>query len=225
MAMKRRMPGGARNTITSLNVASKNWKTPHGLSNQDHSGKMGAGGEQATRWPTARSEDAECCGNHPGATDSLTGAAKQWHTPTKEDGKLDNVGLARYSDKGNTADKRLRNQARVWPTPQNKDYRSGVTGNIAKKNSRPLCEVACQSSLPARKISKRGGDCSEITPRLNPLFVEHLMGFPLGWTASEPLAMVSFHLWRRLHSERLHWLLSNSTKPPTRSTRAIPSVN
>src|SRR5271166_6485360 len=29
-------------------------------------------------WPTARSEDSESCGNHPGATDSLTGATRNW---------------------------------------------------------------------------------------------------------------------------------------------------
>lgn len=32
-------------------------------------------------WPTARSEDSESCGNHPGAVDSLTGAARMWMTP------------------------------------------------------------------------------------------------------------------------------------------------
>lgn len=35
----------------------------------------------SSRWPTARSEDAESCGNHPEATDSLTGATKNWLTP------------------------------------------------------------------------------------------------------------------------------------------------
>ncbi len=32
-------------------------------------------------WPTARREDGESCGNHPDATDSLTGATKLWQTP------------------------------------------------------------------------------------------------------------------------------------------------
>lgn len=46
---------------TPLAMEVKMWHTPHGMSNQDHSGKMGAGGEfakQATNWPTANSHDA-----------------------------------------------------------------------------------------------------------------------------------------------------------------------
>lgn len=36
-------------------------------------------------WPTARAEDSESCGNHPGAVDSLTGATKDWRTPNTRD--------------------------------------------------------------------------------------------------------------------------------------------
>lgn len=36
--------------------------------------------------------------------------------------------------------------------------------------------------------------------RLNPEFVEWLMGWPIGWTAIEPLAMAKFHEWQRQHS-------------------------
>lgn len=32
-------------------------------------------------WPTPRSADSEACGNHPNATDSLTGATRNWGTP------------------------------------------------------------------------------------------------------------------------------------------------
>jgi hypothetical protein len=38
--------------------------------------------EMARLWPWARAEDAESAGNHPGATDSLTGASKTWATPS-----------------------------------------------------------------------------------------------------------------------------------------------
>lgn len=38
-------------------------------------------------WPSARAEDSESCGNHPDATDSLSGAVKNWPTVTvKSDG-------------------------------------------------------------------------------------------------------------------------------------------
>lgn len=42
-------------------------------------------GNASSCWPTARSEDAECAGNHPGATDSLTGATRDWRTPNTRD--------------------------------------------------------------------------------------------------------------------------------------------
>ena len=35
--------------------------------------------------------------------------------------------------------------------------------------------------------------------RLNPAWTEWLMGWPIGWTASEPLEMDKFHEWRRAH--------------------------
>jgi hypothetical protein len=56
MAMKSRMKGGPRNTITSLQVkVQTNWLTPHGMGGIDSTGKLGAGGEfakQATQWLT-----------------------------------------------------------------------------------------------------------------------------------------------------------------------------
>lgn len=40
-----------------------------------------------SRWPSARAEDAESCGNHPGSNDSLTGAVRNWPTARAQDGK------------------------------------------------------------------------------------------------------------------------------------------
>jgi len=70
IAMKTRM-GGNRTAITSLNVLSQ-------------------------CWPSPRSEAGESCGNHPGATDSLTGAITTWATPDATAGKRGNTG---YSEK------------------------------------------------------------------------------------------------------------------------------
>ena len=70
-------------------------------------------------WPTARAEDSECCGNHPGAQDSVGGATRNWHTPSTEDGKTDGPNaLGRYGTEAMlTSDQRLRNQAATWKTP------------------------------------------------------------------------------------------------------------
>jgi hypothetical protein len=72
----------------------------------------------------------------------------------------------------------------LWPTPIARDWRSGkVSKTTLAKNSRPLSEVVQQSD---------GGP-------LNPTWVEWLMGWPLGWTASEPLGTGRFQKWLEQH--------------------------
>lgn len=59
----------------------------------------------------------------------------------------------------------------VWPTPIASMHRSGkVSEATARKNSRPLQEV-----VEMHRTGEEG--------RLNPAWVEMLMGFPPGWTA------------------------------------------
>lgn len=217
----------------------------------------------SSRWPTARQEDGESCGNHPGATDSLTGATRNWPTP---DAQLMNDGadpvnhaarIQRLKDKGingngegitlamavrtpdkwptpavpnggrtsNTADTRedgskrqidlgaiapmwqtpatdsfrsrggdrkdemgLDQQARFFPTPAERDYRTpnkktfrdrgGETKGEQLQNfveHSPLVQT-----IPDGEPSSNSGQTSR--RRLNPRFVEWLMGFPPGWT-------------------------------------------
>jgi hypothetical protein len=85
-------------------------------------------------WPTARREDGESCGNHPGATDSLTGATKQWN---------------------NTHDKTPNLSRQVYRLHQDQMIADGPTSSAKDPTSRR---------------------------RLNPRFVEWLMGFPIMWT-------------------------------------------
>ena len=230
--------------------------------------------EEATNWPTARAEDAESAGNHPGATDSLTGAttnwktphglsatdrygvtaggggefAKQalaWQTPTthwptpdvpnggrslsaadtlrkgatargKRQVGLENLAKiwptpdapsangggyrTHTASQGKGHQIALAEVAQAWPTPRSNDHKSGVTGALAKPNSRPLCEVACQRSVPVPTTRTAGAPSSAPIRKLNPLFVESLMGLPHGWTACERLETASFRSWLRTHT-------------------------
>ena len=55
-----------------------------------------------------------------------------------------------------------------------------------------------------QETEKDGHSCSPSCRRLNPLFAEHLMGLPLGWTCvSEPLAMESYQQWQHSLGEYL----------------------
>lgn len=82
-------------------------------------------------WLTARSEDAESCGNHPGARDSLTGAARNWTTPTAND--VNSRGMD-YAQGGTP----LPAQAKRWITPhgmssKDRTGKTGAGGEFAKQ--------------------------------------------------------------------------------------------
>ena len=72
----------------------------------------------------------------------------------------------------------FQNRAAVWKA---KGFHNSVPLTVKAKNSGPL-------------DPKRTGAAYRNTSglRLNPLFVESLMGFPIGWTAFAPLATQSF---------------------------------
>lgn len=83
-------------------------------------------GSACSYWPSTRSEDAESCGNHPGAVDSLTGAVSQWHTPRAND-----------SEKRGECKNHHRNgivsQAMNWPTPNTLDMLEPKTAKALLK--------------------------------------------------------------------------------------------
>lgn len=65
-----------------LNEEVLRWPTPDANTASYSNGKFGMNLREASAtWPTPRCEDSEACGNHPGATDSLTGATRNWPTP------------------------------------------------------------------------------------------------------------------------------------------------
>jgi hypothetical protein len=68
-------------------------------------------------WSTARAEDGENCGNHPQATDSLTGATRNWPTPSAHE-----AGTLNQSDAGGPP-QNLAVTARTWSTPSAHDGR------------------------------------------------------------------------------------------------------
>jgi DNA (cytosine-5)-methyltransferase 1 len=72
-------------------------------------------------WPTARSEDSESCGNHPGATDSLTGATRNWPTPGSLEG---GGGKSTHPESGGES---FATAVKNWPTPQQHDKQGSKT--------------------------------------------------------------------------------------------------
>lgn len=172
----------------------------------DRKGEMLLGG-QVRQWPSPRSEDSECCGNHPGAVDSLTGATKLWKTPHgmgNEDatGKMGGAGGGEFAKQANLwpspaagDDQRDRCSDRVQETKAARPDSSSDLPVVARlwgtpiscdraHNPRPVdhgIQLANQSHCfrPAPETSKPGDASSKSPRRLNPLFVRWLMGWYL----------------------------------------------
>lgn len=82
-----------------------------------------------------------------------------------------------------------------WATP-----RVAVTDGEAlptKTHGWDLPAQAKEFTRRVRGVTGRGGMV------LNPVFIETLMGLPIGWTDRSCSAMESYQTWRRLRSERL----------------------
>ena len=104
----------------------------------------------------------------------------------------------------------------LWPTPNSRDWKdSGPTQGNRKSPNLGMAVWSTPTARDAQSLKKcmRGKGSQEkgneiIEPlvvqvggSLNPTWVEWLMGWPLGWTSLEPLAMDKFRQWRRSHGE------------------------
>ena len=80
----------------------------------------------------------------------------------------------------------LETESRNWPTPGANDFKGSAQDGQRRGQLDEAAEQKFHPSRPALTISTPGLPSSPTTPnsrrRLNPRFVEHLMGWPLGWT-------------------------------------------
>jgi hypothetical protein len=102
------------------------------------------------------------------------------------DGVKPSAGKRREAD--------LPHQAKNWATPSARDWKSGkASRKTLTRNSRPLNEQVLNEQamkeqtgyrpfLLASVIAKAGADTSNADLTLNPVFVEALIGWPIGWT-------------------------------------------
>jgi hypothetical protein len=110
----------------------------------------------------------------------LDGQAELWQTPATD--SFRSRGGDRVDEMG------LDQQARMFPTPSARDWKSGQASDATmERNARPLNEIAerFQASPPAPPIPDGQTSCESAPTsrrRLNPRFVEFLLGLPIGWT-------------------------------------------
>lgn len=199
LAMKARMKGGPRHTITSLTVMVKAgdqglWPTPRnaGFDAGGHRGRADSTHAAVKMWPTASATDGEGSRTVPEGT-TFTGrrpdgkkaqiglqtATRFWPTATATDARGSrNVTSGRTDpDSKHHSGTTLTDATRVWPTPTTRDFKG--TGDLSRVNARPgrppdLVPRVVQALDPGN------------TAPLNPAWVEALMGFPAGWTELPP---------------------------------------
>lgn len=110
-------------------------------------------------WPTPMKSDADRgSGTYMRGNPTLTGMARMFPTPTVK-GNHNRAGLSKNSGDG------LATFVGRFPTPTAQDAANNGGPSQSSRNTPPLNSVV-------------GG-------KLNPKFVEWLMGFPVGWTDLE----------------------------------------
>lgn len=165
-------------------------------------------------WPTARVSRGSYTRDHAGPEKerpSLAGQAIAWGTPCTNGGApteqtvrwtrlADQVCFwptawpsPRAEDAGSAG-----NQAVLWPTPSQamlarytrdeEKRRAPNSGGHRRGHEGNELLRACHSFPPDPASSSCGPECSPKHRRLNPLFVEWLMGWPTEWTGSGPSA-------------------------------------
>ena len=106
------------------------------------------------------------------------------------------------------------NESGFWATPTCNDAKNNGSLSQLKRNSMPLnLQVMWPTPLASdwkgpnrssRRSASGHGLAVAAGGKLNPTWVEWLMGWPLGWTGSEPLETDKFLSWLQEHSLNLN---------------------
>ena len=172
------------------------WQTPHGIANTDRYGKTaGGGGEfarQATSWPTPTAEP------YGSSQNGINGKGGAHERPSANTPSLERLSRSfplrppmLPAGAGSSPDDPTSPPPSrpLWETP-----RSSSNTKSAKALRRRA--DGGQSSTPGLAQQVAGSVATRGKPKLNPAFVEWLMGLPNGWTGSAP-AGTAWSPWQR----------------------------
>ena len=136
-----------------------------------------------------------------------------WRTPQAQDGmrgvyktkEAVDAHLSRGHQLG------LANQVahrHLWPTPTvcgnyNRKGLSATSGDglatAVQKWPTPTAHMAKETNAPSEALRNEPSLSSRVGGTLNPMWVEWLMGWPLGWTDLKPLETGKFQQWQQQH--------------------------
>ena len=145
-----------------------------------------------------------------------------WLTPRASDvgkGEGNHTFLARMGDRTDKCAQSLAaqvNNPQTWPTPLSCSAMGAtITPESAWNQDRfpnlktmvgritwptPTAHNAKEGAYPAEYERNMPTLAAQAGGALNPMWVEWLMGWPLGWTDLKPLAMDKFQSWQQQHS-------------------------
>ena len=157
------------------------------------------------QWPTPTERDHRSIHASPAtiANNSrpLSEAAGLWATPRASDG---DKGAASQSFSGGGSP--LPAMVALWATPTVADTEGGRANRSGERAGELLIrgQALALHGHPDPLTKPPGGNSSRYGLTLNPWFVERLMGWPTGWTASDFSATGLSHWRRRMRSALLH---------------------
>lgn len=189
--------GDRTKPVDNLIGAAEKWPSPRGTDGEKGGpNQRGSKGDlmlpsAAAQWPTPRASDTNGPGAHWTGGADLRTTVENWATPNAHDAGGPRSWSAEMAD-GHTRSHDLQNQATIWATPAARDWKTDDPTQ-SPEHSPPLGRQVLRETGP--QSTQNSG-----RPRLNPSFVEWLMGVPLGWTDYAPLETESFLSWWHTHS-------------------------
>ncbi len=110
----------------------------------------------------------------------------------------------------------------MLPTPTAGDAKS--SGSRNKPGSKAHAGVSLTDAVLVGDSTT--GHSRGKSGRLNPTWVEsYLMGWPIGWTDCEPLAMARFHEWQQQHSSCCELAVDGEPEPTFEWARVRCTLN
>lgn len=128
---------------------------------------------------------------------------QMWPTPRagKTTDENEETWLKRHTE-GKVSTPPLTLAVKIWPTPQNRDFRTGEGHRWLTPEERSRNLNGAVANSVGYKIEKNFSTPSAATEQsgqLNPDWVEALMGWPTFWTSISPLSKETFNHWLENH--------------------------
>ena len=170
-------------TVANESGSEQSWPTPTvaeatKIGAQANYGQVGLNNHPRIRGMPERDKGEKSRGG--------TKTRQTWPTPRagKTSDENEESWKARNAD-GQVSTPPLTLAVKMWATPQARDFRSGEGHRFENpERTKNLNDQAAQT---------------EASGQLSPDWVEWLMGWPIGWTASAPLATDKFRQWCASH--------------------------